>query len=61
MYGQAKNPMMKTSRATRSVLPDSPNAEDGMTPTSAIANTRSGNARKMSMARAIIESIQPPK
>ena len=61
MYGHAKNPMMKTSRATRSVLPDKPKAEPGMTPTSAIAKTSSGKARKMSISRAITASIQPPK
>src|SRR5215469_907014 len=49
------------SSPTRSELPDRPNAEDGMTPTSAIANTRSGKARKTSMERAITASTQPPK
>ena len=61
MYGHAKNPMTKISRATRSVFPDRPKAELGMTPTSAIAKTSSGKARKMSISRAITESIQPPK
>ncbi len=61
MYGQAKKPITKTSRPIRSEFPDRPNADDGMTPTSAIANTSSGKARKTSMARAITESTQPPK
>jgi len=61
MYGHAKNPMMKMSMATRSELPDSPKAEFGMTPTSAMAKTSSGKARKMSIVRAIAASLQPPK
>src|SRR6201989_100276 len=61
MYGQAKKPITKTSSPIRSEFPDSPNADDGMTPTSAIANTSSGKARKMSIARAITLSTQPPK
>ena len=61
MYGQAKKPITKISRLIRRPFPDRPNADDGMTPTSAIANTNSGKARKMSMARAITESTQPPK
>ena len=61
MYGQAKKPITKISSAIRSEFPDRPNAVDGMTPTSAIANTSSGKARKMSIARAITESTQPPK
>ena len=61
MYGQAKKPITNTSRPIRSVLPDIPNADDGMTPTSAIANTSSGKARNTSIARAITASTQPPK
>ena len=52
---------MKTSSTIRSVLPSSPKAWSGMTPTSAIAKTSSGKARKMSISRLMSESTQPPK
>ena len=61
MYGHAKNPMVKISSTTRRLLPESPKAVFGMTPTSAIAKTSSGNARNTSIVRAMTESIQPPK
>ena len=61
MYGHAKKPITNISRPIRRPFPERPNADDGMTPTSAMANTSSGKARKMSIARAITESTQPPK
>src|SRR5947199_5721853 len=61
MYGQLKNPMMKTSMAIRRLTPDRPNARSGMTPTSASEKSSSGKARKTSMSRPMKASIQPPK
>src|SRR6266545_3199462 len=61
MYPQLKNPMMKISRTIRSESPESPKAESGITPASAIANTSSGNARNTSIARLTNVSTQPPK